>query len=118
MGPLCRYAEDLPLMLQIMAGNNAAQLNLNETVDVSKLRIYHMDEAGKSLAFLPVDDEIKVAIKNAVSYLKKEHNCVIVDKKFDMDDTCELGSLSLVQIKSIPNIIVKPDNPKVIEKSK
>lgn len=99
-------------MLQIMSGNNAPQLELNGTIDVSKLRIYYLCEAGKALSSIPVEEEIKDSIKNAVNYLKNVHNCKIMDKKFDMSETCEIGSLSLVQVKNIPNIIVNPNNPK------
>lgn len=32
VGPMTRYAEDLPLMTRIMAGDNAAQLRLDQKV--------------------------------------------------------------------------------------
>lgn len=43
VGPLCRYAEDLPLLLQIMAAPNANQLRLNEPVNFEELRVRKVD---------------------------------------------------------------------------
>jgi Asp-tRNA(Asn)/Glu-tRNA(Gln) amidotransferase A subunit family amidase len=39
VGPMTRRAEDLPLLMNIMAGPNRHKLRLDEPVDLSKLRV-------------------------------------------------------------------------------
>ncbi|KAK7486620.1 hypothetical protein BaRGS_00022145 [Batillaria attramentaria] len=51
-GPMCRYAEDLLPALKIMAGPGAAKLKLNTKVDISKVRVFSMDDDGGSLLAL------------------------------------------------------------------
>lgn len=39
VGPMCRYARDLPLLLQIMAGANASKLRLNEPLSTRDIKV-------------------------------------------------------------------------------
>lgn len=39
MGPITRFAKDLPLLLQVMAGENAKKLKLTEEIDFQKLKV-------------------------------------------------------------------------------
>lgn len=39
VGPMVRRAEDLPLLMNIMAGSNSKTLRLHEPVDMSKLKV-------------------------------------------------------------------------------
>lgn len=39
MGPITRFARDMPLLLQIMAGENAAKLKFDEGVNLSKIKV-------------------------------------------------------------------------------
>lgn len=69
-GPLCRYAEDLLPALQIMAGPaGAAKLKLNTKVDMSKLRVFSMDDDGGSLLVSRVDPQLKNAQHKALDHL-------------------------------------------------
>lgn len=38
IGPMCRYAQDLMLLLKIIANKNAELLKLNQKVDISKIK--------------------------------------------------------------------------------
>lgn len=82
-------------------------------VDISKIKVYYQCEAGNSLKFVPVEEDIKNAIKRGVTYLKEKHNCEIIDQAFDMSRTCEIGSIKLAQLQGAPYILVNPANPKV-----
>lgn len=39
VGPMCRYAKDLPLLLQIMAGPNAPRLRLNDPLNTKDIKV-------------------------------------------------------------------------------
>ena len=39
IGPMCRFAEDLGPILQVLAGKNADLLKLQSKVDISKLKV-------------------------------------------------------------------------------
>ncbi|XP_043274619.1 fatty-acid amide hydrolase 2-A [Venturia canescens] len=73
IGPMCRYATDLAPILKVLAGENASMLNLDEKVDISKLKVYYMLDDGGQLLVSPVDHEIKDGIKRVVKYLETAH---------------------------------------------
>lgn len=73
IGPMCRYAQDLSLSLKIIADKNADLLKLNQKVDISKIKLYYMeDDCGQRL-ISPVDPEIKAVMKRVVNYFEKAH---------------------------------------------
>lgn len=39
MGPITRFARDLPLLMQIMAGKNAEKLKLDEPVKLNDIKV-------------------------------------------------------------------------------
>ncbi|KAM8987555.1 fatty-acid amide hydrolase 2 isoform 3-T3 [Ara ararauna] len=71
-GPMCRYAEDLELMLRVMAGPSVDKLRLNEKVSLEKIRFLCMDHDGGSVFVSPVDKEILQAQKKVVEHLESE----------------------------------------------
>lgn len=78
-GPLARSIDDLELALQIIAQPVATDQRLIpisqnlETIEIKKLKIAWTDEFGN----VPVDDEIKKAIKNYVAELEKAGATVV-----------------------------------------
>lgn len=68
MGPMTRYACDLAPMLKVLAGAKAEKLRLDEPVDLSKLRVYFVDELGDPLASSCNSDILK-GVHEAVSHL-------------------------------------------------
>ncbi|KAL4721677.1 hypothetical protein ACJJTC_006774 [Scirpophaga incertulas] len=114
VGPMSRWAEDLPLLVEVMAGEDKAKLRLDEPVDLSKLRVFYMTEAGKSPAFLSVDKSIKQQIIRATEYLKNECGSTICEEKFtELEDSVEISVSVFFSMKDIPNLLQDPDNPKV-----
>ena len=53
-GPMARHAIDLLPMLQILAEDNAPQLQLESEVDLGKLRVYWLEDDGGFPAITPV----------------------------------------------------------------
>lgn len=41
VGPMCRYAKDLPTLMHIMAGPNADKLRLNEPLYTKDIKVSH-----------------------------------------------------------------------------
>ncbi|KAH7967594.1 fatty-acid amide hydrolase 2-A [Rhipicephalus sanguineus] len=72
VGPMTRYAEDLPLMLNVLAGTAIDRLRLNEQVNLKALRLYYMDTEG-SLYISRVTADMRRAVRRVTQYLTVEH---------------------------------------------
>ncbi|CAG5041222.1 unnamed protein product [Parnassius apollo] len=113
VGPMCRFAEDLPLLMNVMAGEKRHLLNLDQPVDISKIKVFYMTEASKSWALIPVEQCIRDAILNCVHYLHKECGAQLSEKKFkDLEDSVEMSISLFFSMKDIPNLLQDPANPK------
>jgi len=75
LGPLTRYASDLLPMLRIMAGSRVDKLRLDEPVDLSKLKVYYIEELGDPLA-ARCNSDILMGLKEAVGHLVNKHKMV------------------------------------------
>lgn len=73
IGPMCRYAQDMAPILGVIAGNNAEKLNLHSKVDISKLKVYYMEDDGGQYMVSPVDPEIKESMRKVINYFEKAH---------------------------------------------
>ncbi|XP_070156051.1 fatty-acid amide hydrolase 2 [Polyergus mexicanus] len=73
IGPMCRYAQDITLILKILADKNADLLKLNQKVDISQIKIYYMEDDGGQYLISPVDPEIKDAMRRILNYFEKAH---------------------------------------------
>lgn len=69
-GPMCRYAEDLASVLAIMAGPAASKLKLSTTVDISKLRVFSMDNDAGGLLVSKMDKQLQQAQHKAFHHLQ------------------------------------------------
>lgn len=72
VGPMTRYAEDLSLMLNVLAGNGTNGLRLNEKVNLKRLKVYYADTEG-SLYISRVTTEATRAVRQVTQYLKTAH---------------------------------------------
>ncbi|XP_042909799.1 fatty-acid amide hydrolase 2 [Parasteatoda tepidariorum] len=70
-GPMCRYATDLKVMLQVMAGANAPLLQLDKKVTLKSLKIYYMEDNGDGSFSLPVKQAVKNALQKVISHFRK-----------------------------------------------
>ena len=60
-GPMCRHAEDLSPMLQVLAGERAELLNLQQPVDISELKFYFLPDDGGFPLVSPVQSDLRQA---------------------------------------------------------
>ncbi|WKX90616.1 hypothetical protein Q1695_009457 [Nippostrongylus brasiliensis] len=74
-GPMCRYMEDLPLLYKILAGENFADLRIDEPVDFYRCRIFYLTGIPNPM-IEPVGDQMFETLMNAVSHF---------EKKFDLE---------------------------------
>lgn len=73
IGPMCRYAGDLPLMLQAMASPEIYRLRLHDTVDISSLKVFVLDAGDFDPVLMScVDEELSITQLNVIEYLEKE----------------------------------------------
>ncbi|XP_077508029.1 fatty-acid amide hydrolase 2-A-like [Amblyomma americanum] len=71
-GPMTRYAGDLMAMLKVMLSSEARlRLQLEKTVDLSKLRIFYADDEGCKF-FSRIHPDIREAVRKVCSYLGRE----------------------------------------------
>lgn len=68
-GPICRYAEDMRLVLKAMAGSSVDQFNLDEQVSFRELTIYYMEDDGGSPLTRPVIPEIRDSMHKVIIVL-------------------------------------------------
>ncbi|XP_064199809.1 fatty-acid amide hydrolase 2-B isoform X1 [Anguilla rostrata] len=81
-GPMCRYAEDLLPMLQIMAGPNAQRLSLSSEVDLRKLRFFSVPHDGGSVLVSPVDRELLQIQRRVVEHLEADLGVKVQELRF------------------------------------
>ncbi|OXU26780.1 hypothetical protein TSAR_006488 [Trichomalopsis sarcophagae] len=73
IGPMCRFAQDMAPILQVIAGKNADMLKLQSKVDMSKLKIYYMEDDGGQMFVSSVDPEIRDSMRQVLNYFEKAY---------------------------------------------
>ncbi|CAJ0593550.1 unnamed protein product [Cylicocyclus nassatus] len=94
-GPMCRYAEDLPLMMEILGGDRAKSLHVRDEVDFKKIRIFYM-EGIHSAQMQTLTNEMREALLKAVSYFENKFDVEAI--RIDLPiatKTIEMFSLSI-----------------------
>uniref|UniRef100_A0A023GE29 Putative amidase n=1 Tax=Amblyomma triste TaxID=251400 RepID=A0A023GE29_AMBTT len=71
-GPMCRYAEDMPLMLSVMAGPKAAELRLDSQVLLRNLKVFYMEDEGSYL-LSRVKWECRKAVRDVIDFVRNDH---------------------------------------------
>lgn len=83
VGPMCRYACDLSPMLRVMAGAEADKLRLDVSVDLSKLKIFYIEDLGDPLA-VSCNADILAGLRNAVNHLVTKYKVSV--EKVELDE--------------------------------
>ncbi|KAI1731310.1 amidase domain-containing protein [Ditylenchus destructor] len=71
IGPLCRYAEDLPLVFGVIAGKLPNDLDI--AVDFTQIHIYYMENVNTLIAEKTHSD-MSQALENSVHFFETEFN--------------------------------------------
>lgn len=72
VGPMTRYSEDLPLLLNILAEDGSERLKLNEQVDLKSLKVYFTENEG-CRHFSRVTREAQEAVIKAMRHMEEAH---------------------------------------------
>ncbi|KAF9799657.1 hypothetical protein SFRURICE_014631 [Spodoptera frugiperda] len=83
IGPMTRHAVDLKPIMKVISGHNAKKLNLDEPVDIKKLRYFYQFSTNGPLVDA-VDPEIIAAMKKVTEFLKKQYKIEAQEKKIPL----------------------------------
>uniref|UniRef100_A0AC35UBP9 Amidase domain-containing protein n=1 Tax=Rhabditophanes sp. KR3021 TaxID=114890 RepID=A0AC35UBP9_9BILA len=81
IGPMCRYATDLPLMLSVLAGPESANLKLDIPINIRKTKIFYM-VGLKNPAIESLDDNMAETLRKAVKYFEKKYDIMTYQVDF------------------------------------
>ncbi|GMT29190.1 hypothetical protein PFISCL1PPCAC_20487 [Pristionchus fissidentatus] len=83
IGPICRYAADLPLMFKVMGGETAESLRIEEPIAMGKLRVFYMEGLRHPILESPTS-EMSYALKRAVRYMEMKYDLAAVRVDFPL----------------------------------
>ncbi|KAJ6638111.1 Fatty-acid amide hydrolase 2 [Pseudolycoriella hygida] len=113
IGPMCRYAKDLPTLVHIMSGSNASKLRLDEQLYTKDIKIFYMEDAGFSFIDVPVENSIKIAMWKALNHFKSNSLQVMPAPIKSLQESMEIGLVKMFEIPDIPIILKHPQNPQM-----
>uniref|UniRef100_A0A915MCQ6 Amidase domain-containing protein n=1 Tax=Meloidogyne javanica TaxID=6303 RepID=A0A915MCQ6_MELJA len=115
IGPLCRYAEDLPLVFSIISGKSQSETDFQK-IDFSQVRIIYMDILN--IWFMEnVHSEVLQALRKSVRFFETEFNVTAQKVEFPLaSHLYEIwGALGFgTPALSIPDIL--KEFPKMLKK--
>lgn len=124
LGPITRYAEDLPLLLNAIRSQNGPQLQLNKPVNLRDLKFYYINNNSSGLTD-NLGRDMKNALKNMETLIKDNFNIDVEKVKIkNWEKIFEVSVKILVSLNGVFSIYNKPENlgewksiwPEVIKK--
>ncbi|XP_055853537.1 fatty-acid amide hydrolase 2-A-like [Episyrphus balteatus] len=110
VGPMTRYARDLPLLLQIMSGSNADKLEFSKPIHTKDINIHYMIEEELTFTRWPVDSDFKVAILRAIKHFESNGMKAKEVKIKDFTKSLEITLASAFDVET-PSILNNPNKP-------
>lgn len=107
-GPMTRHACDLLPMLKVMAGTEVDSLKLGEPVDLSKLKVYYVEETGDPLA-ANCNVEILKKLRDAVAHLVQKFKAPV--EKVTLNELKYGFTLWSAEINLYPPLKAEPNDP-------
>lgn len=102
MGPMTRFVDDLPLLLNVISGDKASKLV--DGVEIDKMKIFYVDLSMKTTV-LPISKSIKKSIDNACNHFSSKGNEVLKLDIKEMRDIMEIVVAKLMLF--VPPSILK-----------
>ncbi|XP_054747666.1 fatty-acid amide hydrolase 2-B-like isoform X2 [Anastrepha obliqua] len=105
-GPITRFAKDLPILLQVMAGDDSNKLKFHEPVKLKDIKIYYAYgfSGCEALMHLPTAFDIQLAITRAVKCFEKGG---LTTKQVNLNkfgNAREIGIRALSELHGIPSV--------------
>ncbi|KAK7580759.1 hypothetical protein V9T40_001388 [Parthenolecanium corni] len=100
VGPMCRYVQDIELMLDVLCGSSSNLSDQIARVDVSALTVYYIEQLG-CRGSLAADDAVKEKVRAAAQYLGHVHGCRVQPNA----DLGRFRDRMLVKLMSVLSVI-------------
>uniref|UniRef100_A0A182TGM9 TFIIS N-terminal domain-containing protein n=1 Tax=Anopheles melas TaxID=34690 RepID=A0A182TGM9_9DIPT len=108
-GAMCRYAEDLPLLLEAMRDPEGTPVTLHKPVPIGALKCYYMENDGPSGLTRPIDADIVQAIRDVAAHLNAQRvNLKRLRWTLDIS-VCKMLRMKNVETIYSPQANGKPD---------
>ncbi|GLV41013.1 uncharacterized protein CBL_04537 [Carabus blaptoides fortunei] len=102
-GPMTRYAEDMPLMLSVLAKpESKSALKLQEPVTLENIKFYYMENISKSIFASKIDPEIINAMRKFVKYLENTRRIPV--KEVNLEKMENAFSISIPAVASMEQV--------------
>lgn len=109
LGPITRYAEDLPLLLDVLKQPGGPKISMDKHVDISKLKFYYMEGDGSNCCD-KINSDIKNAMMKTREYLMKTYNIEVEPLKIqNMEHMWEVSARVLMNIRHVQNAYTHPE---------
>lgn len=107
VGPMTRYAKDLPLLFDIMSEGRVARTE----VPLKDIRIFYKYKMGTGMHAGCMDRGLMRAQKEVVQFFSDSGNFV---KEMDLDfnESLEMSVVHYIKAKTVPDVLYNPENPK------
>ncbi|EFN75981.1 Fatty-acid amide hydrolase 2 [Harpegnathos saltator] len=108
-GPMTRYAEDLSLLMRVLASDCDRDLRLTVPVDLKQLKVYYLQNVDNSFGILPVSPEIQQCVFKAAHHFEQ---LGLHTEKLPINwpaTIAEMGAASLLSMKEPPQILLSSD---------
>ncbi|XP_044735463.1 fatty-acid amide hydrolase 2-A-like [Chrysoperla carnea] len=112
IGPMVRYAEDLPILLKAISYPDGPNLMLDQSVDINKLNIFYMENDGGSIIVDDISECVSTAMKKAITGLENKFKIEIKKVSIDkMKYAFNFAVSILLGIDGVENIYTDKGNP-------
>jgi fatty acid amide hydrolase 2 len=97
--PMCRYAEDLPLLLECIRDPNGPELTLKDDVNIEELNYFFMPNDGPSGLCQDIDSEMAAAIERVCKHFNAKQ------VKLDlMKWSLDISSSAMLRLENVESI--------------
>ncbi|ETN70052.1 hypothetical protein NECAME_01000 [Necator americanus] len=104
IGPMCRYVEDVPLLMEVMGGELAVDLHLKEMVDFKKVRFFYMEGIQHTPKTQSLSSEMRCTLLKAVSYFEQKFDVEGIRLDLPLASNAIEMLFSCIQAKNTPTI--------------
>ncbi|XP_065214200.1 fatty-acid amide hydrolase 2-B-like isoform X3 [Planococcus citri] len=102
VGPLCRYAIDLQLAMDVLSDN---KIQHSSMIDLQYIRIYHSHQFQR--IFFAVDRTLSDKISQAATHFETQHNCLV--KQINVEEFHKIPEISLTHFQKMTVLATEKD---------
>lgn len=84
IGPMCRYVEDIPLLIKVMGGDCVPPLRLHDPVDFKKIRLLYMEGIRNAPSVEPLSADMKSTLLKAVEHFETKYDIEAIRLDFPL----------------------------------